>query len=113
MRIVQAGDHAAALQIDHFCSRPRLILLSVVHADDAAILDGEIASFGSFRIEGCNASVVEDEIGNSRCSHREVLCYSEFNQLCKSRVMSGMTTQVKSATTNALKTMLLRTKFQF
>ena len=42
-----------------------------------------------------------------------VLSYFGFNQSYRARVMSGMTTHVKSATTKALKTMLFKRKFQF
>src|SRR5256885_2297684 len=45
-------------------------------------------------------------------THSEVLLYLECNHPCRARVITGMTIQVRSATTQALNTALLRMKFQ-
>ena len=65
VRVIQSGNDAPAFEINDLRVRPVLVFFSVIHADDAAILDGEIGRFGIFRVERGNAPVVENEIGNS------------------------------------------------
>lgn len=65
MRVVQAGNDTPAFKVNHFGVRSGLIFLSVIHANDAAVLDGDVCRFGIFRVERGDASVVENEIGKN------------------------------------------------
>ncbi len=64
VRVIQSGDDAPAFEINDLRVRPVLVFFSVIHADDAAIFDGQISRFGIFRVECSNAPVVENEVGN-------------------------------------------------
>jgi hypothetical protein len=60
VRVVQAGDDAASLEVDHLGVWPALVRPRVVHADDSSILDGKIRRGGIRRVECGDASVVND-----------------------------------------------------
>ncbi len=65
-----------------------LIILCIVHANDASILDGEIVRLGIFWIERSDASIVKNKtIRNSGCFHINVFSVEGFNQLRSARVM--------------------------
>ena len=62
VRVVQSGNDAAAFEVNHLRVWPALILLRVVHADDAAVLDGEIGRFRILRVERGDAAVVKNQV---------------------------------------------------
>src|SRR6058998_219812 len=106
VRIVEARNDAAVIEIDDHCVRSGLEV-RVVNADNSAILDGEPCGFGMLRVERGDFSVVKNQIWREVGIHTEVFLSSECSQPCSARVTSGMTTQVRRATMQPLKTTLL------
>ena len=104
VRVVQAGNDAAALEVDDLRVRAAFVILRVVHADDAAILDGEIRGFGIVWVERGDASVVENEVGSGVRVHGLLSFVWDCgcSQRWSSRVTSGITTQVSNATTTGV-----------
>src|SRR6266568_321307 len=111
--VVQAaGNDATAFEVNFLCVRPALILLSVVHANDAAIFNGKVRCCGMLRVERCDSSVVKDQIGRGFRIHIDVFLSLGCNQPCRACEINGITTHVRRLTTQALKTALATTKGQ-
>jgi len=74
VRIVQARNKAASFQVNDPGLGPARVGFRVVHADDATAFDGDIVCLRVFRIEGGDASVVENQIGLLGCVHINACC---------------------------------------
>ena len=75
MRVVEAGNNTAAIEIDYIGIRSWFILL--VHANNPAILNSEAGGFGMFRIERGDLSILKDQVGRSFRIHVDVFRWSE------------------------------------
>src|SRR5438094_7040914 len=107
VRIVQTRNYSSSFKINDLRIRSGLIFFRVVHADDAAILNGKISRFRTLGIERRDAPVMNNQIWRGVGIHTEVFLSLECSQPCSARVTSGMTTQVRRATMQPLKTTLL------
>ena len=72
VRVVETGNDAAVAKVEDLRVRSALVVFRVVHANDAAILDGKILCLGMLWVERGDAPVVEDQVSNLRLlSHME------------------------------------------
>ena len=65
MRVVEAGNHRALLQVDHAggIAAQGHGLSVAADGDEAPVLDGHGAGLGFFAVDRVQAAVVENEIG--------------------------------------------------
>ena len=60
--IIQAGDEASAFEVDRLSVRAAFVTFSVVHADDATILDRDVLRVGMLGIERGDLAVVQNQV---------------------------------------------------
>src|SRR5512138_3017126 len=62
VRIVQAGNDAATLEVNNLRVGAALVTVRVVHAGNASVPDRDVAGFAMFRVERSDVYVVENQV---------------------------------------------------